>query len=345
MYATTELSVTPRPMYTADGRKIPDVYTEPPELRDELNAELGTFPLFNFWGPRASIVSSQWIADCALCVLRRHAPTLSFVYLPHLDYDLQRFGPNHPQAEVAVKQLDAALGELLEFAEQKGIRVIALSEYGITEVSDAVHINRVLRQASLLRVRNELGREQLDAGASAAFAVADHQIAHVYVKDASRIGEVRQLLEAVDGIELVLGSAEKATVGLDHPRAGQLVAVSRADRWFSYYFWLDDERAPDYARTVDIHTKPGYDPVELFLDPKLPVPAFSVGRRLLARKLGFRTLLDVIPLDTTLVKGSHGRPTDDPDDGPLLLTSAPDLVVAPVRALDVKALILAHVFD
>ncbi len=346
MYADVDWSVTPRPMYTADGRKIPDIYTEPAELRTELTAALGPFPLFNFWGPRSSILSSQWIVDCALACLRKQRPTLSLVYLPHLDYDLQRLGPNHPRIEQAVAEIDRAVEPLLHEAQGRGMRVIVLSEYGITEVRGAVHINRVLREAGLLRVREELGLEQLDAGASDAFAVADHQVAHVYVKDPERVKEVRSLLEQVGGIERVLGTDEKLAAGLGHERAGELVAISKADRWFSYYFWLDDARAPDYARTVDIHAKPGYDPVELFLDPKIALPALAVGRRVIAKKLGFRTLMDVIPLDTDLVKGSHGRITDQSEDGPVFMSNVPHLAVGErVHATDVKRLILSHVFD
>jgi hypothetical protein len=198
----------------------------------------------------------------------------------------------------------------------------------------------------LLRVREEMGREQLDAGASRAFAVADHQIAHVYVKDAQNISRVKSLLEALDGVERVLVGDERRHEGLGHHRAGELVAISAADRWFSYYHWLDDARAPDYARTVDIHNKPGYDPVELFVDPALRVPAWSVGRRLAMRKLGFRTLLDVIPLDTKLVQGSHGRLTDRKGQGPLLFSNAPHLLAGDtIAATDVKELMLRHVFD
>jgi predicted AlkP superfamily pyrophosphatase or phosphodiesterase len=346
MYSSADYSLTPRPMYTADGRKLPDVYAEPPELRDELQAELGTFPLFEFWGPRAGIASTRWIARATERVIERHAPHLTLAYLPHLDYDFQRFGPRHAQSERALSEVDAVCGELFEFARKRGMRVVVLSEYGITEVSDAVHVNRALREAGLLRVREELGREQLDAGASAAFAVADHQVAHVYVRDRARIGEVRALLERLDGVERVLGRDEQAAYGLDHPRSGELVLISAADRWFSYYFWVDDARAPDYARTVDIHAKPGYDPVELFLDPKLLVPAFTVGRKLVARKLGFRNLLDVIPLDTRLVRGSHGRVTERPEEGPLFLSSTPELVPeGNVQATAVKDLLLRHLFD
>lgn len=346
MYSSADVSVTPRPMYTADGRKIPDVYTEPAELRDELNRELGTFPLFNFWGPRADISASRWIARSAELVQKQYEPTLNLVYLPHLDYDLQRFGPDDPRSVRALAEVDQLCGELFEFARRRDLSVVVLSEYGITPVSNAIHVNRVLREAGLLRVRQELGREQLDAGASAAFAVADHQVAHVYVRDPARVREVMELLERVQGVERVLDAQGKRVAGLDHSRSGELVLIARPDRWFSYYFWLDDQRAPDYARTVDIHSKPGYDPVELFVDPTLRLPTLAVASKLLRRKLGFRTLLDVIGLDTNLVRGSHGRLTDRAEEGPLIMSSEPMLMPdGPVSALRVKDLILAHVFQ
>jgi predicted AlkP superfamily pyrophosphatase or phosphodiesterase len=346
MYSGADFAVTPRPMYTADGRKLPDVYTEPPELRDALQGELGTFPLFEFWGPRAGIASTRWIARAAERVIEKESPTLSLVYLPHLDYDFQRFGPNDPRSEKALREVDEIAGELLDFARKRELRTVILSEYGITPVTGAVHPNRALREAGLLRVREELGREQLDPGASAAFAVSDHQLAHVYVKDERRVPEVRALFEKLSGVERVLDLDGKRAFGLDHERSGELVLISRADRWFSYYFWLDDARAPDYARTVDIHAKPGYDPVELFLDPALALPAFTVGRKLLARKLGFRALLDVIPLDTNLVKGSHGRITDRAEDGPVFMTSEPQLLPeGDVEAVKVREILLKHVFE
>ena len=348
MYATADWSATPRPMYPADGRKIPDHYAHPPELRDELNAKLGMFPLFKFWGPMADITSSQWIADATRHVMETRKPTLTLCYLPHLDYNLQRLGPDlsHPRLIQDLQEIDAVCGELIEAARRDGRRILVVSEYGITPVSDAVHINRALREAGLIQVRVEMGRELLDAGASAAFALADHQLAHVYVQAPERIAEVKTLIEALDGVESVLDEEGKRANGLDHPRSGELVAVSRADRWFSYYYWLDDERAPDFARTVDIHRKPGYDPVELFLDPALSVPMLSVAWRLAKRKLGFRSLLDVISLkDTRLVKGSHGRLTDDPADGPLVISSQPDLLPeGPVAATAFKQLVLDHVF-
>jgi predicted AlkP superfamily pyrophosphatase or phosphodiesterase len=345
MYSTADIAVTPRPMYPADGRKLPDLHTRPAELRHHLQSRLGPFPLFEFWGPRAGIASTQWIARCALDVWHEHQPTLSLVYLPHLDYDLQRQGPAGPGIPEALRAIDAVCGELIEVATQRGARVIVVSEYGITPVSGAIHLNRVLREARLIAVRDELGRELLDAGASRAFAVADHQVAHIYVNDPAVLDDVRSLIAGTPGVERVLDGEGKRAAGLDHPRAGDLIAISAADRWFSYYYWTDDERAPDFARTVEIHRKPGYDPVELFLDPALVAPKATVAWKLARRALGFRTLLDVIPLDPSLVKGSHGRLTDRPEHGPVLISSEPALVPeGAIAATAVKQLVLDHVF-
>ncbi len=346
MYAAVDFSVTPRPIYRADGLKLPDIYTSPASLREELNAELGPFPLFQFWGPGADISSSRWIARCARIVYDRHRPTLTLVYLPHLDYDLQRLGPDHPDIPRALREVDDVCGELIRHVTADGARVLVLSEYGMTPVRGAVHLNRALREAGWLAVREELGEEKLDAGASQAFAVADHQVAHVYVQRPELVAQVKRLLERLDGVEEVLDEEGKRRHGLAHPRSGELVAISRPDRWFSYYYWLDDRRAPDFARTVDIHRKPGYDPVELFTSPSLRVPQLKVGLTLLKKKLGLRYLMDVVPLDASLVKGSHGRPTEDAARGPLLLSSEPRLLPErEVRATEVKELILSHLFE
>jgi predicted AlkP superfamily pyrophosphatase or phosphodiesterase len=349
MYANVEFSATPRPMYPADGRKIPDHYASPPALRDELNAKLGMFPLFKFWGPLTDISASQWIADATIHVMEKHSPTLTFCYLPHLDYNLQRLGPDlaHPTLQKDLQDVDAVTGQLIEHAEQSGRDIVLVSEYGITAVTDAIHINRALREAGFLKVRSELGRDVFDAGASDAFALSDHQAAHIYVRDPKHIAQVKALLETLDGVEAVLDKEGKHAFSIDHPRSGELVAIANADRWFSYYYWLNDARAPDYARTVDIHRKPGYDPVELFLDPELSLPMLSVATRLAKRKLGFRSLLDVISLNATAsVKGSHGRLTDDTQDGPLVVSTRPELLEQEVvAATDFKQLILRHLFD
>jgi predicted AlkP superfamily pyrophosphatase or phosphodiesterase len=345
MAATHDIGVTPRPIYKADGRKLPDCYTQPLELRDELTRELGPFPLFQFWGPATSIASSRWIADAALHVRRTRSPTLTLVYLPHLDYDLQRFGPGDPRIDTSIAEIDAVAGELIADANRDDARVIILSEYGITAVSTPIHVNRALREAGLLRVRSEDGGELLDLPQSDAFAVADHQIAHIYVAKPQLIDEVRRIVAALPGVERVLDRSEQRAIALDHARSGELVAIARPHAWFTYYYWLDDRRAPDFARLVEIHRKPGYDPVELFLDPAIRWPRLAVGWRLALRALGFRTLMDVIPLDAGLVKGSHGRSTQN-EDAPLLMSNTRELMPdGAVAATAVKDIVLAHVFD
>ena len=342
MYSTADFTVTPRPMYPADGRKIPDIYTQPASLRDKLSAALGEFPLFKFWGPATSIESSQWIADAAKWIESVHSPTLTLIYLPHLDYCLQKVGCHPDEISQDLGEIDAVCGDLIDYYEAKGASVILLSEYGISPVSQPVHINRVLREAGWVAVREELGRELLDAGMSEAFAVADHQMAHVYVKDARRVDEVRSRLQSVPGIAQVLDEAGKQEYQLDHPRSGELIAIAEPQSWFTYYYWLDDSRAPDFAPTVDIHRKPGYDPAELFLDPKIKRPKIKLGQTLLKKKLGFRYLMDVIPLEADLVKGSHGH-CAQADYWPTLISQSSKLLPNdPIEATDVFQLMLAH---
>ncbi|MEL6493865.1 MAG: nucleotide pyrophosphatase/phosphodiesterase family protein [Cyanobacteria bacterium J06623_7] len=342
MYSTVDYAVTPRPMYPADGRKLPDVYTEPMGLRGWLTEELGEFPLFNFWGPNTSIKATQWIADAAKKVELKHNPTLTLVYLPHLDYCLQKVGTNPADIAKDLSEIDRVCQDLIEFYEARGARVIVLSEYGITEVDQPIHLNRILREQGLITVREELGKEILIPGASKAFAVADHQIAHIYVNDSSCLSQVKEILENTPGIDLVLDHAGKEQYHLNHDRSGELVAIAKSNAWFTYYYWLDDKLAPDFARTVDIHRKPGYDPVELFLDPEISMPKLKVGKTLLKKKLGFRYLMDVIPLDASLVKGSHGHITDSVERSPLLITQQDVLDKKKIAAKEVFQVILNH---
>jgi predicted AlkP superfamily pyrophosphatase or phosphodiesterase len=341
MYSTADYAITPRPMYPADGRKIPDIYTQPAELRSQIQAELGQFPLFEFWGPMTSIRSSQWIANAAKWVEQRHQPTLTLIYLPHLDYGLQRFDGNAQPVQKDLRSIDQVCQDLIEFYEARQTQVIVLSEYGITPVDRPIHLNRMLRENGLLTVREELGHELLDAGASRAFAVADHQVAHIYVADPTDIPKVRSLLAATDGVAEVLDEAGKQAHYLNHPRSGELVAIAQPNAWFTYYYWLDDRHAPDFARTVDIHRKPGYDPSELFLDPSLPFPKLKIGLTLLNRRLGGRALLEVIPLDAGLVRGSHGRVSGIPDQSPVFVTQRSHVLKSSeIMASDVCSLIL-----
>ncbi|MDF2388246.1 alkaline phosphatase family protein [Nostoc ellipsosporum NOK] len=343
MYSSVDYAITPRPMYPADGRKLPDIYTQPGDVRSQIQSELGQFPLFNFWGPNTSIVSSQWIANSAKWIEERYSPTLSLVYLPHLDYCLQKFGHDEKQIQADLQEIDAVCGELIQYYQARNTQVIILSEYGITPVSKTVDLNRVLRANNLIAVREELGRELLDFGASIAFAVADHQIAHIYVNDPAYIPKVRSILEGIAGVAEVLDEEGKKAYHINHDRAGELVAIAEPDAWFTYYYWLDDAKAPDFARTVDIHRKPGYDPVELFLDPQLKIPQVKVAWKLLKKQLGFRYLMDVIPLDASLVRGSHGHITNSPADGPLFITQQTHLIEQnSIAATDVCSLILKH---
>jgi predicted AlkP superfamily pyrophosphatase or phosphodiesterase len=365
MYSSVDYAITPRPMYPADGRKFFDIYSWPYSIREEIKKDLGEFPFFGFWGPAAGVDSppgkadcvSRWIAESAKWMENKFSPALNFVYLPHLDYNLQRHGPFgvpplggkspvrlkaelpteiNPAIHRDLRAIDAIVGELIDFFEQRGVQIVLLSEYGITNVDRPVHLNRIFREQGWLTVKEELGREILDAGASKVFAVADHQVAHIYLNDLSLEKSVRAVLEKTPGVEKVLGGTEKTIAGIDHSRAGDLIAVADERSWFTYYYWLDDDRAPDFARTVDIHRKPGYDPAELFLDPKINFPKLKIARRLLQKKLGMRMLMDVISLDATLVKGSHGRRPADKKDWPVLITQTKNsLGAAQVESTDV----------
>ncbi|MBE7210656.1 MAG: alkaline phosphatase family protein, partial [Gluconacetobacter diazotrophicus] len=319
MYSTVDFSVTPRPIYRADGAKIFDVASHPPALRPALKRDLGEFPFPAFWGPRAGIASSRWIAEAARWTEEHHAPDLQLVYLPHLDYNFQRLGPDDPAIAADLRAIDDVAADLITTLEARGVEVVVLSEYGITAVDRPVYLNRLFRERGWIAWRDELGTEAFDAGACPAFAVADHQVAHVYVNDPAILGDVRAAVEGQPGVAEVLDAAAQEARGVRHARGGDFLAVADARSWFAYYYWLDDARAPDFARTIEIHRKPGYDPAELFVDPRLRWPAGRVAGFLLKKRLGLRALLDVIPLDATLVRGSHGRVPDDPADGPVLL--------------------------
>jgi predicted AlkP superfamily pyrophosphatase or phosphodiesterase len=319
MHSTADYTVTPRPLYLSDGSKVFDIHTQPMGMRDRLKRDLGPFPFMNFWGPASGIESSKWIAASAKWIDEKHWPTLSLVYLPHLDYNLQRVGLQMDLIRDDLKQIDDVVGDLISFYEHRQIKVVILSEYGITDVDHPVHLNRVFREKGWLSIKDEVGLETLDLGGSRAFAIADHQLAHVYVNDPAILEEVRAVLAATPGVQQVLDKAGKIDAGLDHARSGDLIAIADARSWFTYYYWQDDAKAPDFARCVDIHRKCGYDPVELFLNPALKFPKLKLGFTLAKKKLGFRYLMDVIPLDATLVKGSHGRVPEDVQDWPVLI--------------------------
>lgn len=338
--AAVDWALTPKPYYGCDGRKEFGIAGQPENFAASMESALGPFPFSSFWGPMAGLPSSAWIAKAAIETMRRHRPTLTLVYLPHLDYDLQRFGPDDARCLDRVRELDGLVGEIANAAEEIGATTVVLSEYGLVPVQRPVHINLELRHAGWLSVRPGPFGEMLDPFTSRAFAVADHQIAHVYVRDPRDRKKVAEKLRAVDGIARVLEGHERAEIGLDHARAGELIALSQPKSWFTYYYWAGDRSAPDFARTVDIHRKPGYDPCELFFDPKLAAPKLRAGLRLLQKKLGFRYRMDVVPLDASLVRGSHGLEPADALDGPIYLCNRNVEKAERVGMLEVKERLL-----
>ena len=346
MYSNSDFNVTPRPQYRADGQKKPDCYSKPEHLRDKLQTELGTFPLFNFWGPNTSIKSTKWIAEASKLVHNWHEPTLQLVYLPHMDYVLQKYD-NESIILKDLKELDDVCKDLITFYEDKGVKVILLSEYGINPVKAPFHINRLLREQGYIKIREENGLELLDAGISPAFAMADHQIAHIYINDKSNVETIKSLLNNCPEIDLVLDAHDQSQYHINHERSGDLVIVAKPAYWFTYYYWLDDKKAPDFARNVDIHKKPGYDPAELFTDPKKKLMLARIAFKLLKKKLGFRTMLNVIPMDAKLVKGSHGAINVDEAYHPLLVQSknSDNESASSIEATDVCQIIMNHIFS
>jgi predicted AlkP superfamily pyrophosphatase or phosphodiesterase len=341
--AAVDLSITPKPHYCSDGNKLFDIHGTPAGFADQVKEMIGPFPFHTFWGPMAGLPCTQWIAQCAEVTLKVGRPDLTLVYLPHLDYDPQRFGVEESDWPRLLRELDDACAPLLETAQAVGARVWVVSEYGHCSVRRVVEPNRALRRAGLLTVRAGPFGEMLDTFDSRALAVCDHQLTHIYVKDTADVPRVRDLIASLDGVARVLVGEERSDIALNHPRSGELVALAQPHAWFAYPFWLEDRLAPDYARTVNIHAKPGYDPCELFFDPKLWWPKGRMLRRLVQKKLGWRTLFDVVPLDPRLVRGSHGLAAVDPADRPILIGDGPrpegsDLAMSAVHGLLCRAL-------
>jgi len=331
--AAVDLAVTPKPHYGADGSKAFDVQSYPESGATKLTTKLGKFPFPSFWGPMAGLPCTQWIAQAAAEVLQADGgpPNLTLVYLPHLDYEPQRLGPQLCEWTKLVGELDSACVPVLDAAKKVGAAVWVVNEYTHVQVDHPIYLNRILREAGLLVARDGPFGEQLEPYASSAFAVCDHQVAHVYLHSSASLEKVRETIAQQPGVGHVYAGEERSEIGLNHSRAGDLVVLAKPNAWFAYPFWLDDQRAPDYARTVDIHRKPGYDPCELFFDPNLLWGKGRAITKVLAKKLGLRTLVDVIPLDAGLVKGSHGLSVRDLVDRPVFIGSgaAPDAAEIP----------------
>ncbi len=326
--AAADFIVTPAPIHEPDGTTRLWCYSKPDGLYQQLIDEIGHFPLQHYWGPLAGIESTRWILGGASWLIDQHAPNLHWIYLPHLDYASQKFGPDSKEAHAALVELDA---EISGFADRTarsaigdGVTYLVAGEYALTDVTGVVYPNRILRAANLLAIREDAGREHVDLERSAAFAMVDHQFAHVYIqrRDPSAVQRVVEAFRDVPGVAVALAGDSRRAAGLMHERSGDVILVSDDAHWFAYYWWLDDAAAPPFARTVDIHSKPGYDPVELFFDPATRS----------------------IPLDATLVKGSHGAAATGPQHRTALICSARSEVVQPGKSYcdaDLKGMALS----
>jgi predicted AlkP superfamily pyrophosphatase or phosphodiesterase len=338
--AAVDISLTPKPWYGVDGNKAFDVTGTPIGDIEKLKKKFPPFPFPAFWGPMAGVKSTKWIADVSARIVRDQRPDLTLVYLPHLDYEPQRRGPAGCDMAKHVKELDDCCEPLLDAAEKIGAEVWVVSEYGHCDVDTPVYLNRELWKRGFVSVRRGPFGDQLDLYGSRAFAVCDHQLAHVYVRLMADVPKVKEVLAEIPEVDEILTGEERAKYHLAHERSGEIVVLAKPTAWFAYNFWPKDEYAPDYARSVAIHHKPGFDPCELFFDPKLRFPKLRSARRLLQKKLGFRTVFDVIPLDAKVVRGSHGLPAADPKDRPILIGHGyPPEGSVPMTA--VKELVLA----
>ncbi|QDS99656.1 Type I phosphodiesterase / nucleotide pyrophosphatase [Adhaeretor mobilis] len=314
---------TPAPIHNPDGSESLWCYTKPEALYGELRDEFGHFPLHHFWGPTAGIASTAWIVSSAIHAAKQYKPNLFYVYVPHLDYAAQKHGPDSEQAIAALGELDNEIGRLVEgfadaYSHENPLWLVA-SEYVITPVNNVSYPNRALREAGLLKVCDSEHGGVIDYAASDAWALVDHQFSHVFLSESADQDHIAELLRSLSGVADVFAPAERAEYDLNHQRSGDLVVVSHPDSWQAYYWWDDDEKAPTFARTVDIHRKPGYDPVELFFDAEKKC----------------------IPLDATLVKGSHGAPAmEDAQRGVLLCSQKGVFVERPLADIDVADIVL-----
>lgn len=326
--ASADTIITPAPIHEPDGTTKLWCYDKPEGTYQRLIDELGHFPLQHYWGPLSNIESTKWILSAAAWLIEHHPPTFHWIYIPHLDYASQKFGPDSEQAQNALLELDEQLAifhdRIRNLPGGRDAVYLAAGEYAMTDVRGAIHPNRILREAELLEIRTEGGAEHIDLGKSPALAMVDHQLAHVYVRDRDEatIRRCRELFAKTSGIAGAYAGEERDQIGMNHERAGDVVLISEDDLWLSYFWWLEDERAPAFARTVDIHAKPGYDPVELFFDPKTKS----------------------IPLDASLVKGSHGVPATGAEHRTALICSQATQAIAADeihRDTDIPAIVKA----
>jgi predicted AlkP superfamily pyrophosphatase or phosphodiesterase len=285
---SADIILSPAPIHKHHGGMIEDCYSKPAGLYPRLCREVGRpFRLLHYWGPFASAKSSQWIADATAALLQMPdvAPDLCLTYLPVLDYDLQRHGLDHPSATRAMQALQKQLDQLADAADRAGYELVVFGDYAIAPCDQgAIFPNQILREAGLFTTRSVNGMAYPDFHQSRAFALCDHEMAHVYVRHPADRPLVQALFASVPGLR-VLDADAQTQAGVRHASAGELVLLADEGFWLAYPWWQDRSEAPEYAGHVDIHSKPGYDPCELFIG----WPPGSVS------------------LDPARICGSHGR--------------------------------------
>lgn len=261
-----DLVVSPAPLHKHHGGMIQDLYVWPPRSHDSICGSAGgkAFKLRQYWGPTASAAVGESIVDITSHVLRNGGIDLCLTYLPSMDYDLQRYDPAGPKAAAARAAAQGQLSRLLAAARAEGYDVLAYGDYDISPAGAVALPNVALAAAGLLKLREVRGMLYPDFNASDAFAMVDHQAAHVYVRDASRLEQARAALAPLSGVAEVLDAAAIRQAGLAHANSGELVLVAAEGAWLAYPWWTQPGQQPEYAGHVDIHNKPGYDPCELF---------------------------------------------------------------------------------
>ena len=257
--------LSPAHVHRHGGGSILYRYAVPAGSGEFLEKRNGRFPLWRYWGPLASPKAGEAVLRDFLAVAERYDPDIAFLYLPTLDYDAQRFGPDDPRCGRAAAALAKELETLADFAAKAGAGIAVVGEYSIAPVTAPPAMpNAALRRAGLFAVRETAGMAYPDFHVSKAFAMCDHEVAHVHVRDPGDVPFVRDVLAATGDYE----SVEERSAGGEwaHPSAGELLLVARKGSWCAYPWWTDRREAPDYASHVDIHNKPGFDPCELFFD-------------------------------------------------------------------------------
>ncbi|MGA1825170.1 MAG: alkaline phosphatase family protein [bacterium] len=262
---SSDLILSPAPIHKHHGGMILTCFSEPPALNQRLEKDMGgVFPLHHYWGPLASKKSSAWITKAIISVIGKEQPDFLYTYLPHLDYNLQRFGPYSKKSKKAFEELISFLGKIVTAAKKNNYRIIVFGDYPITPAHNVIFPNKILRKAGLFKTRLIRGKQYPNYFTSSAFCITDHQIAHLHIFDPKREEEIKVLINNLSGIDKILNGNAQADVGLNHPRSGDIVLVAAPGYWFDYRWWDDKKNAPDYATHIDIHNKPGYDPCELF---------------------------------------------------------------------------------